>query len=789
MEEEIIIDLNETHTKSFNSGGLIQINTKRKFFELIKKLIDEIKETKKDQYSKNSFPRAHNTILINGKRGVGKTSFILSMMDALTDKDSHPEIYKLNLCILDTIDPTLIETKEHVFLNIITSIKDKVEDYYKCSQNCNDNSDSFREWKKSLKTLASGLSMLEEVGANHIKDNTIWDSPELILEKGLSNSKQGKDLEKNFHKFIDESLRVLGKDAFFLVLDDIDTSLEKGISIMETLRKYLTSPKLIISMLGDMDLYSILARQLQWEKIDPKKILKDYEDGAKKYIPQIEHLEEQYLTKILKPENRIDLQNLFDLKDKIKIKNDDNAKLNNYLDKLVKKIYLTNNNYEKYYIETILTQSTRSILQILKLYNVEKEKEENKNFNFSQIIKHTFYTTLKKKLESHKLLDIYKKEQYLNLLSMYIIKTNISRDNHLKLIPDFVDSDENISMLYLNAVSNELFQQSKNYLDYFIKVGYTLEQFMNLESKDEKDKDKESKKFLEHIAIDSGESSSKIAKRLLTTSKINSFTPKNNPLLFGAVFIGTENLKGLNNIPNSSFIISKVNLSTNSGLNFISFFNLLGFIADISSIHVEKNINSIEKEKNIKEELKKIIIIHSQIFEFDIYNKNTYENNENNENNIEQIVNDKELEVNDDIINRLYIWIIKKNEIEEIPLFVLSKIWIRLSYTLNNMNKNSYKDYYEIFEMFIVSFLNAVFVEISLYKGKIFKDKNSIKNPEKAIFFYKKLEKEYQKEEEYTLFEYLNECPLLNSGSGYSQKPILSWTFLKKISLKMQNDN
>ena len=105
------------------------------------------------------------------------------------------------------------------------------------------------------------------------------------------------------------------------------------------------------------------------------------------------------------------------------------------------------------------------------------------------------------------------------------------------------------------------------------------------------------------------------------------------------------------------------------------------------------------------------------------------------------------------------------------------------------MNKNSYKDYYEIFEMFIVSFLNAVFVEIPLYKGKIFKDKNSIKNPEKAIFFYKKLEKEYQKEEEYTLFEYLNECPLLNSGSGYSQKPILSWTFLKKISLKMQNDN
>ena len=141
----IEIDLNETHTKSFNSGDLIQINAQDRFIELIKKLIDEIKETKKDQYSKNSFPRVHNTILINGKRGAGKTSFILSMMDEL--------IKETNICILDIIDPTLIETKEHVFLNIITSIKDKVEDDYKCSQNCNDNSDSFREWKKSLKTL------------------------------------------------------------------------------------------------------------------------------------------------------------------------------------------------------------------------------------------------------------------------------------------------------------------------------------------------------------------------------------------------------------------------------------------------------------------------------------------------------------------------------------------------------------------------------------------------------------------------------------------------------------
>jgi hypothetical protein len=356
------------------------------------------------------------------------------MMDALSDHQNYgTKLYELDICILDSIDPTLIETKEHIFLNIITSIKDKVERHYALTENYNNN-DILRDWKNSLRNLAGGLSTLDGVGSNYLED-TMWDSPELILEKGLSNSKQGKDLEINFHNFIDKSLLLLRKKAFFLVLDDIDTSLEKGISIMEILRKYLTSPKLIISILGDIDLYTILTRQLQWERIDPKRILKDYE-GEKKYTLQIEHLEEQYLIKILKPENRINLENLFDLKDKIEIENVKQS-LNQYVNNLVNNIYLTNDNsYKKPYVETILSQSTRSILQMLKIYN--SQNPNDKKNNFPDILKHIFYTVLKKKLEVFNLLDIYQKNQYLNLLSTYIIKNNISRDNHLKLIPDFI---------------------------------------------------------------------------------------------------------------------------------------------------------------------------------------------------------------------------------------------------------------------------------------------------------------------------------------------------------------
>ena len=739
------IDLKETNTKKYNSENLIQINARTNFKKLIIKLLKDI------QSEEVGFNRVHNTILINGKRGMGKTSFILSMQD-------DQEIMN-NLCPLDIIDPTLIETKEHVFLNIITSIKDKVKNYVECEQNCL-NDDSLKNWKNSLFKLAGGLSMLDGVGSNHLQDS-MWDSPELILEKGLSNSKQGKELERDFHEFIKISLKVIKKDAFFLILDDIDTSLEKGVSILETLRKYLTSNRLIITMLGDIDLYSILVRQLQWEKLDPKKILKDYE-GKDKYITQIDHLEEQYLTKVLKPENRIDLDNLLDLKGEINIVStttESALSLDKFLSELIKDIYLAKDNtYKKYYSETILTQSTRSVIQILKLFDEKRD--------FTQVLKNTFYTTLKKKLERYNLLDIHKKEQFLNLLSIYILKTNVGRDNHLKLIPDFTDNDNNVTMLYLNSFSNSILKDSKNYLDYFIKVGYALEQFLGLENK----KENEIKKYIEHIAMNSGESSSKIAKRLLTTSpKINS-SKSNNPILFGAIFIPYSKLRNLSAESSLPLVLSKVNSSNTGSYHFISFFNMLGFLSDISLIQSS-------------EELNRMAITYSQILEFNSYiDSNIVGESE--------IIEDKDYKVN--LSNEIiYSWIKKKKNIEELPLFLLSKIWVRVSSTFNNVikNRNTFKTYYDVFEMFIVGFLNAVYVEISLYEDKNFNNKNFIKNPEKANSFYEKIKDYKLDKDNYTLFDYLIECPFfIIKENTENVKEFSMFLHLKEIEIDKEEE-
>lgn len=749
MNERIVINLDQTDTQDFETANLIQAGAQKSFQELIGGFRDNTGDS-----NKNKFERVHNTILINGKRGMGKTSFILSMQ-------YNSDIMK-ELCPLEIIDPTLIETKEHVLLNIITLIKDKVEKFIK-----NDKSDvsstKFKDWKESLKKLAGGLSMLDGVGSDHLKDG-MWDSPELILEKGLSNAKQGVDLEKNFHKFIDESLTILGKKAFFLILDDIDTSLDKGSAILETLRKYLTSKKLIIAMLGDIDLYSTLVRQLQWEKMDPKKILKEYEfkKNKKAYVNQIEHLEEQYLTKVLEPKNRIDLKNLLTLKETLDVQkiNGNIESFVKFIDNMINEIYLTEKSgYKKYYQNTLLTQSTRSILQILHSWDKNEENDhDKKNANFLTTLKHTFYTTIKKKLAKYNLIEAPSTEQFLNLLSVYILKENISRDNHLKLIPEFTEEDNNIAMFYINAMANSILDKN-DYLAYFIKVGYAFEQFLNLEIKAEN----ELEKFIDHIALDSGESSSKIAKRLLSTSYIHTNTHQ-APILFGSIFINQTNLKSIDKKENISLLLSRVNGSTLGQYNFLSFFNLLGFMSDITS-----------NQENIAE----IILNNKQILEFVLYKDRNMGG---------EIDSDEhDYSIGNEFLEELKQWVAHSKDIQKLPLFVLAKIWVRTSYTFSNISKNKFDNYYQVLEMFVVGFLNAVYVETYIYSTKdsdntLVKNTNFMKNPDKdPQFFYNKIESYKKTESKYTLYDYISECPLF----AKENRKLKYFSSLEKVTLKI----
>jgi len=313
-DNKIIIKIEEgIQTKAFDNV------IHKDAFERVEALINQNLEKAKSYEPCKNFERVHNTITINGERGAGKTSFMLSIKKKY-ENDNNVEV-------LDILDPTLISTKQHVFILLISMIEKKVNE--KFNDKCRENryGEEYKKWKESLEKLAKGLNQLDGVGKNPYVDD-LWDDSALVLAKGLSMAKAGLDLERKFHKFVYESLKILSDDkdnqkkAFLLFIDDIDTDFSKGWDVLEVLRKYITTPQIIPIMAGNFELYDALVRN-EKSKLFKNLINIDKDLGfintrfnynslkSIYYKNQIDELTQQYLIKIMQPIHIINLHKLY----------------------------------------------------------------------------------------------------------------------------------------------------------------------------------------------------------------------------------------------------------------------------------------------------------------------------------------------------------------------------------------------------------------------------------------------------------------------------------------------
>jgi hypothetical protein len=309
--KEIIIKIEEgIQTKAFKPENIIHKDAYERIKNLITQNLKEAKEYKKkleEKDIKEVFKRVHNTITINGERGAGKTSFMLSIKKEY-EKDKEIEV-------LDILDPTLISTRQHVFVLLLAMIEKRVNEKFngKCREKKFD--DSYKNWKESLEDLAKGLNQLDGIG-NNPYDNDLWDDSALIMARGLDLAKAGIDLEKRFHIFVNKSLKLLGKKAFLLFIDDIDTDFSKGWEVLEILRKYITTHQIIPIMAGNFELYENLVRK---EKSKLFKELIEFDEKMnihnrnkmQMYSNQVNELTQQYLMKVMQPINLITLYKLY----------------------------------------------------------------------------------------------------------------------------------------------------------------------------------------------------------------------------------------------------------------------------------------------------------------------------------------------------------------------------------------------------------------------------------------------------------------------------------------------
>ncbi len=417
--------------------------------QLIKNQVKKL-NTEKSPYN---VEHQYNTISIFGGRGTGKTTFILSLLQSIEEE------YKNDAEILKIIDPTQMEEKEHVFLVILslidTEVRRKIESHRK------DNNASCccfeKEWRNKLSSLAKGLPTLEGLNKKQYEN---WDDDLYIVERGLNNVKSAYDLESNFHELVDIALEILGKKFFVLAFDDIDVDMSKGWSVLETIRKYLTTPKFVIFLSGNLTLYSYNVRLHQWNQL---KGLTTFEEHD--YKSQVNQLEGQYLLKVLKPENRIQLRTLLDYKHIYQTSymiKEEGKEIEEVYSNILKNFGIHKNSTQRLFIDYLLGLSIRSQISILSDYT-EPDIMSQINVYVSRMIAANIDVDLAVKNPIFTIISIVK----------YLKKSNGFSHSYL-LIPNTINHDMNGVLMGLTTIfANQVKQSPWIIFDYMLRVGYT----------------------------------------------------------------------------------------------------------------------------------------------------------------------------------------------------------------------------------------------------------------------------------------------------------------------------
>lgn len=323
----VIINLDkDQNTRALDEGEIIHPREFELVIELIKNSLEKINSSGNDKTKnegcndhkrRTEFARYHDTITISGARGTGKTTFILSILRKIENSQcptgSANDRVLSEVEVLEVIDPTLIEEKTHILVNIISKIKYSVTKSASFRNFLSDEESclrEFRSWEESFNDLAEGLPVLDGIGKDRLTGSE-WDDPEYVMNEGVRKAKSANDLERNFHRFVNESLKIINKNAFVICFDDIDTNFTKGWPVLEVLRKYLTSPRIITLLSGDFELYSTIVRKSQWKNLEIDIVDGESKETLDHYKLLVSQLENQYLLKVLRPERRVTLSSLF----------------------------------------------------------------------------------------------------------------------------------------------------------------------------------------------------------------------------------------------------------------------------------------------------------------------------------------------------------------------------------------------------------------------------------------------------------------------------------------------
>lgn len=772
-DNEIFFDFRQTDYSDAavrNDSELVNKVQMKKMMELVDGQIKKSREFKLPDNNKFDNQHVHNTISIFGNRGAGKTTFLQTTLDKIA------RLYGKEVVLLKVLDPSLLDCKQHPFISIIASIHELVEECInKDYLNRGDISKTDKDkYDSSYKSLLKGLPFIDGVGSvNGYQD---WDDDLYVSMQGMEKAEASNNLIDNFKKYIYNALKVLEKKCFIIPFDDIDTNINKGFEILEVIRKYLITEQIITILTGDLDLYSKLVRKASWESFS-KDFLKKECDYSKRnpdeFSHMINHLENQYLLKVLKPEYRIHLKTIREV---IESKNSDIIVKFNNLDTsftinecytvILARIGFEINNIRVtnqiiYFFEGL---SIRTQMRLLKLLSIYYEQSLDENTFVHEFI-NIFWTDIKQKSLNAK--SLVNDDRYYPVEMMKFLIDTKSLSDCSDFMPHTNDDILNKALL---AISAQFTKQAENscfmIFDYWVRVCYIKYVVESLNTEDNTNMLDEIVKFssiLEHDDLTKCIGLVEAYSRSIYKSQ-SSY----NKTLSGTIII-KEKVSNMNN-PYTAFldIISHGTIDqSNHYIRYVSIYKLFAILRDFLFHSIENQNSHV-----LKDEYSDYLFLLRKISQFRGYLEPTFTKDKHevkiNNDEFDSILWNQRMMTPQwyDLSRKLIDWSKKysSNNMNIIYPQLLNRIFTRTFFTMINIdNSSSYVNLGQKINAYIIAFLNSVLVECS-FDSMMDKEHNIeliIDNTKKIEYVFKSNLYSLRHLNDFSFLYWLIDCPLL----------------------------
>ncbi|MFM7202303.1 MAG: hypothetical protein ACKO6N_16090, partial [Myxococcota bacterium] len=306
----------DSNAKDFNPENNVHIEELNRVVTLIKTNLQSLPPLQDDSLEPDELPEEerrllyqHDAIFVDGERGAGKTSFILTLKEALNGPSSA--LQREKVLVLDSLDPSLMEESEVFLAAVISNLLRAVQRGIKprTGTHAHPTPPFDEHLSTALEKLGESLRVLFPSGLEHIQNQAV-DARGLAKEL-LKDAGSAIRLGERFHRFVMACARKLGVKGFVQPIDDVDTAFTRAWTVLETVRRFLGSGRFQVVLAGDMKLFELLVRQEKLQHLETLQRLEPSRTG--RIHSEVATLQDQYLLKLLAPQRRIRLKRLRDL--------------------------------------------------------------------------------------------------------------------------------------------------------------------------------------------------------------------------------------------------------------------------------------------------------------------------------------------------------------------------------------------------------------------------------------------------------------------------------------------